>query len=55
MQERMFPVGTNLTPENLVFFRNIEPENRAAGFMQSDYFWYVRWRHEWHGIVMSNA
>ena len=53
MQEHMFPIGTNLTQGNLVLFHNTEPQNRVAGFMQSAYFWHVRWRHEWHGVDLG--
>ena len=35
MQERMFPIGTNLTQGNLVLFRKTEPQNRVAGFTHS--------------------
>jgi hypothetical protein len=38
----MFPIGTNLTQGNLVLFRNIEPQNQEAGFMQSLHFCRVR-------------
>ena len=45
MQEKMFPICTNLTHGNLIFVPNTEPQNRGTGFMQSNYFWHDRWRH----------
>jgi len=53
MQERMFPIGTNLTQGNLVLFHNTEPQNQVAGFMQLAHFFRVRWRHEWHGVDLG--
>lgn len=33
MQERMFPIGTNLTQADLVLFHDTEAQKRVVGFM----------------------